>query len=209
MFPPSQVLTVASAEPLSLLHSVPPKPVDAKIQQCSPTAVQGRTEDSQTVIPPEQAPAEEQDFHVDFEKIYKYLAMLSHGSKAPELSPGEAAVVLDLLLSLPEQLVFLDIMKLKSHMYKCYVELNSPYAGEGSRMQMDSSQLNSSSRELHNTSLPMFQITNCHSQHEDASSTTSSDANALGASVMDWKSLGICPVNSFLLPLDILAQKKP
>nr|XP_056701263.1 snRNA-activating protein complex subunit 2 [Euleptes europaea] len=209
----SQVLTVASAEPLSLLHSVPPKPVDAKTQQCSsPAARAKRTEDSQTVILPpnvEQAPAEEQGFHVDFEKIYKYLSMLSRGSKAPELSPGEAAVVLDLLLSLPEELVFLDIRKLKRHMHKCYVELNGQGAGERSRTQADSSQPDSSSRDLCNTSLPVYRIPNYHPQHkEDASSTDTSNADALEASVMDWETLGICPVNSFLLPLDILAQKK-
>ncbi|KAL8178855.1 UNVERIFIED_CONTAM: hypothetical protein K2H54_057220 [Gekko kuhli] len=209
----SQVLTVASSEPLSLLHSVPSKPVDAKTQQFpSPSADDERREDSQTVILPsnaEQAPAEEQGFHVDFESIYKYLSMLSRGSKAPELSPGEAAVILDLLLSLPEELVSLDIKKLRSHMCKCYVELNGHYAGEKSRTQADSSQPNSSSRHLHNTSLPVYRITNCHPEHkENASSTDASSADALEASVMDWKTLGICPLNSFLFPLDILAQKK-
>lgn len=90
--PNPQVLTVASAEPLNLLHSVPPKPVDAKTQRCSsPAARDERRGKSQTANLPsdaEQASAEEPGFHVDFEKIYKYLAMLSQGSKAPELSPG-------------------------------------------------------------------------------------------------------------------------
>ncbi|XP_077190249.1 snRNA-activating protein complex subunit 2 [Paroedura picta] len=193
----SQVLTVASTEPLSLLHSVPPKPV--KTQQCSsPSAHNERRENS----------AEEQGFHVDFESIYKYLSMLSRGSKAPELSPAEAAVVLDLLLSLPEELVFLDIMKLKNHMYKCYAELNGHYAGER-RTQADSSQSNNSSRDSCHMSLPVYQITNCHPQHKEfASSTDAPSAEAPEASVMDWKTLGICPLNSFLLPLDILVRKE-
>ncbi|XP_060087616.1 snRNA-activating protein complex subunit 2 [Heteronotia binoei] len=201
----SQVLTVASAEPLSLLHSVPPKPVNAKTQQCSSPAAHDEREDSQTA---EEAPAEEQGFHVDFESIYKYLSMLSRGSKAPELSPGEAAVVLDLLLSLPEELVFLDIVKLRSHLHKCCMELNGYYAGESSRIESDSSQPNSSGRDLRK-SLPLYQISNCHPQHkEDVSATGDSSADTLEAAVMDWKSLGVCPLNSFLLPLDILARKK-
>lgn len=120
---------------------------------------------------------------------------------------AEAAVVLDLLLSLPEELVFLDIKKLRSHMNKCYMELNSHYAGEKSIAQADSSQPNSSSRDICNASLPMYQITNCHPQNKDAGSTDSSSADALEAPMMDWKALGIRPVNSFLIPLDILARK--
>lgn len=121
---------------------------------------------------------------------------------------AEAAVVLDLLLSLPEELVFLDIMKLRSHMNKCYKELKSHYTGERSKTQADSSQPNSSSTS-HSTSLPVYQITNCHLQpQENASSTGASSVDALEASTMDWKTLGICPLNSFLLPLDILTQKK-
>ncbi|XP_054837289.1 snRNA-activating protein complex subunit 2 isoform X2 [Eublepharis macularius] len=208
----SQVLTIASTEPLSLLHSVPPKPVDTKNPQYPSSAAHDeQREKLQTVILPsnaEQAPAEQQGFHVDFEKIYKYLSMLSSGSKVPELSPGEAAVVLDLLLSLPEELVFLDIKKLRSHMHKCCMELNAHYAGERSQKQADSSQNANSSGDLYNASLPLYQISNSHPQHKDANSTDSSKADAPGPSAVDWKTLGICPVNSFLLPLNILAQKK-
>lgn len=208
----SQVLIIASTEPLSLLHSVPPKTVDSKTPQYPSSAVcDEQREKSQTVILPsnaERAPVEEQAFHVDFEKIYKYLSMLSRGSKAPELTPGEAAVVLDLLLSLPEELGFLDIKKLRSHMHKCYRELNAHYAGERSQKQVDSSLNANSSGNLHNASLPLYRISNYHLQHKDASSTDSFKADAPGPSAVDWKTLGICPLNSFLLPLNILAHKK-
>ncbi|CAI5777381.1 Uncharacterized protein PODLI_1B003901 [Podarcis lilfordi] len=133
----SQVWTIASTEPLTLLHSVPPKSVVIKNSQCSSQNLhsESRKSNEESHEPTvssdveEIAPTENSRFHVDFEKIYKYLSVISRGCKAPELPPGESAVVLDLLLSLPEELGFLDFKKLKSHMHKCYTELNTHYTG--------------------------------------------------------------------------------
>ncbi|XP_053248748.1 snRNA-activating protein complex subunit 2 isoform X2 [Podarcis raffonei] len=209
---PIEVWTIASTEPLTLLHSVPPKSVEIKNSQCSSQNLhsESRKSNEESHEPTvssdveEIAPAENSGFHVDFEKIYKYLSVISRGCKAPELPPGESAVVLDLLLSLPEELGFLDFKKLKSHMHKCYTELNTHYTGERSRMKEGNQPVNNNG-EL----FPHVQPgTSGLPQQESSSSPTTSKDDATSASAMDWKTLGICPLNPFLFPLAILARKE-
>ncbi|XP_028589644.2 snRNA-activating protein complex subunit 2 isoform X2 [Podarcis muralis] len=210
---PIEVWTIASTEPLTLLHSVPPKSVVIKNSQCSSQNLhsESRKSDEESHEPTvssnveEIAPAENSGFHVDFEKIYKYLSVISRGCKAPELPPCESAVVLDLLLSLPEELGFLDFKKLKSHMHKCYTELNTHYTGERSRMKEGNQPVNNNGElfphvQPATSGLPL--------QEESSSSPTTSKDDATSASAMDWKTLGICPLNPFLFPLAILARKE-
>lgn len=88
------MLTVAAAEPLSLLHSIPPKPVDTKSTQLPPTLHsenRKQSEESQTAAissNTEELDPEQEKFHIDFQRIYKYLSEISRGSKAPELPPS-------------------------------------------------------------------------------------------------------------------------
>ncbi|XP_068780128.1 snRNA-activating protein complex subunit 2 [Struthio camelus] len=126
----SQVLTVAAAEPLSLLRSVPPRP--------NPEAGAER-------------------FTVDFEKVYGYLSLLARGGKTPELSPGESAVLLALLTSLPAEVAGLDGGALRRHLRDAYSELTSP-------------------------------------------------RSPAGLSRNDWRGLGVCPLNLFLVPLRLLSR---
>ncbi|XP_007432726.1 snRNA-activating protein complex subunit 2 [Python bivittatus] len=211
----SQVLTIASAEPLCLLHSVPPKPVELKTAQCmSPTIpsknMKSNIESEEATISSdvEQLTPAENELRVDFEKIYKYLSVISRGSKAPELPPGESAVLLDLLLSLSEELSHLDYKKLKGHMHKCYMDLSAHSTNEKSRMKAEISQLVNHNEDLHET-YDVPSARNSFSQHqEDISSSASSTSGTTSASSTDWKTLGICPLNSFWFPLDILAQKR-
>uniref|UniRef100_A0A2D4GRW7 snRNA-activating protein complex subunit 2 n=2 Tax=Micrurus corallinus TaxID=54390 RepID=A0A2D4GRW7_MICCO len=213
----SQVLTIASAEPLSLLHSVPPKPVEVNAAQCMTPAVPSKNKKSNAES--EEAtissnvehltPAENGELHVDFEKIYKYLSVISRGSKAPELPPGESAVLLDLLLSLPEELSHLDYKKLKGHMYKCYIDLSAHYKNEKSTRKAKISPLVNNNEDLPETFYNVPSVGNSFSQEKgDTSSSISSTSVTASTSSTDWKTLGICPLNSFWFPLDILAQKK-
>uniref|UniRef100_A0A8D0DY60 snRNA-activating protein complex subunit 2 n=1 Tax=Salvator merianae TaxID=96440 RepID=A0A8D0DY60_SALMN len=208
----SQVLTVAAAEPLNLLHSVPSKPMMTNSRCSSPaphTENRKSNEGPQEETLPsdtEVAPADNDAFTVDFEKIYKYLSAISRGAKAPELPPGESAVLLDLIFSLPEELSFLDFKRLESHAHKCYVKLTTHYSEEITRMQ-EASWPASSGEELN-----VFPCVHSTSHiPEDKEGTSSSEAprgSKTPTSATDWKSLGICPLNSFLFPLDMLARKE-
>ncbi|KAJ0006357.1 hypothetical protein NQD34_013630 [Periophthalmus magnuspinnatus] len=62
---------------------------------------------------------------VSFEKIYQYLSALHRPSQPCKLSPMESAVVLDLLMALPEELLVLDSDPLIQHFTQSYQNLLS------------------------------------------------------------------------------------
>lgn len=106
--PSCQVLTIAATEPVSLLHSKPPKSTKARGKLLLLSAPGGREDPSPDTPGPAPktngpapeaaaaslsdpaaaaaAAAEEADFSVDFEKIYKYLSSVSRRCNGPELS---------------------------------------------------------------------------------------------------------------------------
>ncbi|KAM4565277.1 uncharacterized protein snapc2 [Fundulus diaphanus] len=57
---------------------------------------------------------------VDFEKIYKFLSVIQKPSEDCRLTPMESAIVLDLLISLPEELPYLDCKNLYTHLTQVY-----------------------------------------------------------------------------------------
>lgn len=63
---------------------------------------------------------------MDFEKIYSYLGSVHKPSQEQTLTPMESAVLLDLLLSLPEELPLLDCVGLEQHMIQVHAFLTSP-----------------------------------------------------------------------------------
>ncbi|XP_073166178.1 snRNA-activating protein complex subunit 2 isoform X4 [Lepidochelys kempii] len=195
---------------------------------------------------------EPEKFSVDFEKIYKYLSMLSRDIKAPELSPYESAVVLDLLMSLPEELSNLDYDGLKRHMHRSYRELTAQKP-DGSRKGSDpgasagelAADLPSASvdcerpptanlsasctlpTELAQPSdnekrpsrsgeceqgtqeTPQPSVSPSPAQHSASHGQLPPPLHSAGIDAQKsvWKDLGICPLNLFLVPLELLARK--
>lgn len=69
-------------------------------------------------------PASSSVTQVSFEKIYHYLSTLHKPSDQCELTPMESAIVLDLLMSLPDELLLLDCDKLSQHLSQVYPSLS-------------------------------------------------------------------------------------
>ncbi|KAM7365927.1 hypothetical protein PAMP_015405 [Pampus punctatissimus] len=63
---------------------------------------------------------------VDFERIYRYLSVIHKPNDECHLTPMESAIVLDLLMSLPEELPLLDCNKLHDHLIQVYQSLSAP-----------------------------------------------------------------------------------
>ncbi|XP_020754504.2 snRNA-activating protein complex subunit 2 isoform X1 [Odocoileus virginianus] len=216
----SQVLGIAATEPINLLHSVPSKPTQASgkllplstpggQQDLGPEAsspapkasggheVPGSTPKTQGPVP--EASSEsltgqsaEGDFFVDFEKIYTYLSSISRGGQVPELSAAESAVVLDLLMALPEELSRLPCATLVEHMSGMYRHLMAPqrdFASGSLASRTGDSGAGSSGQE------------------ETGQATPQAPENA-GSSqpITSWQAAGVCPLNPFLVPLELLGQ---
>uniref|UniRef100_A0A2K5MR01 Small nuclear RNA activating complex polypeptide 2 n=1 Tax=Cercocebus atys TaxID=9531 RepID=A0A2K5MR01_CERAT len=205
----SQVLTIAATEPVTLLHSKPPKPTQARgkplllsapggqegsapeIPSSAPKAPSSAPETSDP--PPEKpassaGPSTEEDFAVDFEKIYKYLSSLSRSGRSPELSAAESAVVLDLLMSLPEELPLLPCTALVEHMTETYLRLTAPQpspAGGSLGPAAEGDGAGSKAPE------------------ETPPATKKAEPSELKSS---WQAAGICPLNPFLVPLELLGR---
>nr|XP_015096579.1 snRNA-activating protein complex subunit 2 isoform X2 [Vicugna pacos] len=212
----SQVLTIAATEPLSLLHSKPPKPTQARgkhlllstpggQEDLGPEAPGGQ--EAPGPAPKTQGPAPEAsseslagpcaegDFNADFEKIYKYLSSISRGCPGPELSAAESAVVLDLLMALPKELSRLPCAALVEHMSDTFLRLTAP-------------QPDPSSGSL--GSIAEDDGTGSRGQEAAGQATSQAPGNA-GPSkpIPIWQSAGVCPLNPFLVPLELLCQVAP
>lgn len=94
-------------------------------------------------------------------------------------------------------------------MYKCYIDLSAHYKNEKSRMKAKFSPLVNNNEDLPETFYNVPSAGNSFSKkQEDTSPSTCSTSGTTATPSTDWKTLGICPLNSFWFPLDILAQKK-
>ncbi|XP_064293723.1 snRNA-activating protein complex subunit 2 isoform X1 [Phalacrocorax carbo] len=200
----SQVLTVAATEPLTLLHSVPPRPTSptaplerggsAPVVPAAPLERGGSAPGvsaapldrggSAPAVPatppsPPGQPHAPTGFTVDFQRVYEYLARLCRGGKGPALPPGESAVVLALLGSLPQELGVLDRAALQGHLRSAYGALTAPRPPEGPPTPPPPS--------------------------EGAPSAPL----APSPPASPWRGVGLCPLNLFLVPLRLLARAEP
>ncbi|XP_010347878.1 snRNA-activating protein complex subunit 2 isoform X2 [Saimiri boliviensis] len=205
----SQVLTIAATEPITLLHSRPPKSTKAHGKPLI-LSVPGRQEDAapetpssapkapssapETSGPAPEKPSESlagpstEDFTVDFEKIYKYLSSFSRSGRGPELSAAESAVVLDLLMSLPEELPLLPCTALVEHMMETYLRLTAPQPSPAGGSLGPAAEGDGAASKAPEETRP-------------------APEKAEGSKLKSpWQAAGICPLNPFLVPLELLGR---
>ncbi|XP_075774296.1 snRNA-activating protein complex subunit 2 isoform X3 [Pelodiscus sinensis] len=224
----SQVLTVAATEPVTLLHSLP-----QKLTRAAEKKAHSDSSSQRDALP---APAN----------------AMRNGAASPEPPAAKSAVVLDLLMSLPEELSNLDYAGVKSHMQRSYKELTAqqpegsrkgsdPGAGAGEQVaetpsasvscetpppaslsvscmapaelakpsdhQERTSRSGESEQGTQETSLPSVHPSPDQPSASHGQLPLPLPGPTAAAQKQVWKDLGVCPLNLFLLPLELLSRK--
>lgn len=103
---------------------------------------------------------------------------------------SESAVVLDLITSLPEELSRLPCTALVEHMTKTYARLMAPQ-----------------------TSLPSGKSARLGNEDRETGSKETEEPDQASPQASEpieqrpvWQAVGICPLNPFLVPLELLGQ---
>lgn len=153
---------------------------------------------------------------VDFERIYRFLSAIHRPDEDCHLTPMESAIVLDLLMSLPEELPLLDCNNLDKHLMKMYqfltstadsktagemfkelrdglcAETKAPSGRDGAGSADGGDAADSGGKEP---------------QQDEAESQSSGNVNAADQSG-DADEMGLFPhLNPFLVPLKLLMRK--
>ncbi|XP_068612292.1 snRNA-activating protein complex subunit 2 [Brachionichthys hirsutus] len=191
----------SSSCPLASCHSTPPiSSPAATVQSQFGRTSKHSTKDSPRVLGVRCV--------VDFERIYRYLSAIHKQNEECHLTPMESAIVLDLLMSLPEEIRLLDCSKLHKHLLKVYQCLSFPADSKASRETFQDlkdrlGQLSTGSAPQQNAagsahSSGLTEVKNL--QPEKAQSkNTSSQSEGLTEPCL--------PLNPFLIPLDLLVRR--
>ncbi|CAL8241760.1 unnamed protein product [Merluccius merluccius] len=149
---------------------------------------------------------------VDYQKIYLYLANAQKESKDCILTPMEGAVVLDLLMALPEELPLLDCRKLRQHMKETYTRLSGP-AHSSTPPGTERCEDPMPQTEVHANAEP-------HGPDSDAAGENHAATDDRGTCAMmatraperlDGGGVAteaaLCPLNPFMVPLKLLVKR--
>lgn len=156
---------------------------------------------------------------VDFERIYHYLSIINSPGESCTLTAMESAIVVDLLMSLPEELPLLDCSKLKKHLLQVYRFLSSTADSKMATdmlkelkgvlcVQTNGTRTNGEQNAAGSTdSSDVTDSGEKRLQPEEAESQSSGSNNATGQSG-ELDLTGLClPLNPFMVPLKLLQRK--
>lgn len=128
---------------------------------------------------------------VNFDKIYAYLSDMDSKTCSSALSSMECAVLLDLLMCLPEELPLLDCKGLQHHLLQLHSQLSKPTVKPESYSNGPlSGEANSST-----------------SAQKPSAAAGSSEKHGPVKDSDDWASAGICPLNPLSVPVTLLKRK--
>ncbi|KAM9827608.1 snRNA-activating protein complex subunit 2 [Neosynchiropus ocellatus] len=154
---------------------------------------------------------------VDFERIYQYLGLIGKPDRVCKLTPMESAIVLDLLMSLPEELSLLDCNQLKKHLVQVYQCLSSNAGSKKSQAFIDELKIKKQATRgspLADGVVERPPSKDQTQQEPSASfspqaSSDSGEGQPVGAQTeppQQWE--GLCPpLNPFMIPLKLLRRK--
>ncbi|KAM4536716.1 snRNA-activating protein complex subunit 2 isoform 2-T2 [Odontesthes bonariensis] len=134
---------------------------------------------------------------VDFERIYSFLSVIQKPNEDCCLTPMESAIVLDLLMSLPEELPLLDCNNLHKHLIQVYRCVSAPADSRVTRETLAELREGLSAQ------------TDAHREAADGEAESQSSARHSSSSQSgDANVLEFCPpLNPFMVPLKLLMRR--
>ncbi|XP_063043481.1 snRNA-activating protein complex subunit 2-like isoform X2 [Engraulis encrasicolus] len=172
---------------------------------------------------------------VDFERIYSYLSAVSKGVSDCEghLTAMECAVVLDLIMCLPEELPLLDCEGLRDHFLEMYSRLYTPAktqknkqatpqtdpatSATGQEAPQTEPVTSATGQEAPQTEPVTSATGQAASQTEQSAKPTEPSSAGTDKSPPEpeaprvketWESIGVLPLNPLMVPLSLLGRKE-
>ncbi|XP_060922163.1 snRNA-activating protein complex subunit 2 isoform X1 [Limanda limanda] len=153
--------------------------------------------------------------NVDFERIYHYMSAMHEADDMRPLTPMESAIVLDLLMSLPEELSLLPCTKLHKHLIQMYQRLSSPANSmEGRELFKDLQ--DGLSAQTGGQDMPACQQNTAQTfdssgvqDSEEPKVAESQSSGTNNSSIQPGKDneMGFTPLNPFSVPLQLLMRR--
>lgn len=154
---------------------------------------------------------------VDFERIYGFLSTIQKPSQDCQLTPMESAIVLDLLMSLPEELPLLDCNKLHKHMIQMHQCLSAPADSNMTRRRFQEldDELFTQSKALvpqdHQNPTGTTDSTNVTGGEGKESQIHKADSQSTQSSTtfskLDYSNVTPPQLNPFIVPLTLLKRR--
>ncbi|XP_053272564.1 snRNA-activating protein complex subunit 2 [Pleuronectes platessa] len=153
--------------------------------------------------------------NVDFERIYHYMSALHETDDKRPLTPMESAIMLDLLMSLPEELSLLPCTKLHKHLIQMYQRLSSPAnsmeGGELFKDPQDGLSAQTGGQDMpacqQITAQPFDSSGVQDSEEPEAAESQSSGTKTSSIQPGKDNEMGFPPLNPFSVPLQLLMRR--
>ncbi|KAF4111246.1 snRNA-activating protein complex subunit 2 [Onychostoma macrolepis] len=138
---------------------------------------------------------------VNFDKIYQYLSDIDSKTCNSALTSMESAVLLDMLMCLPEELPSLDCKELQHHFLQIYSQLTQPAKMPASSSSTDRDVQQADVAD--STALTQKLRTTVGSTKEPSSESSFTEP---AKDKKDWATAGTCPLNPLLVPVALLKR---
>ncbi|XP_077598584.1 snRNA-activating protein complex subunit 2 [Stigmatopora nigra] len=190
----SQMWVIASTEPVAVRdgqHPGPessggtPEPVTPSTSAANEGPTSSGAAPGRMSAPMAATSCRSQDLEVNFERIYKYLGAVHNLENKCELTAMESAVVLELVMSLPEELELLQFQSLRRHLIQTQQNLSKAEDSDQAREAM--TQLKKLRRDV------------------PAPPPAGAEGQTTASVEPTWT--GLCPpLNPFMIPLELLKR---
>ncbi|KAK3546504.1 hypothetical protein QTP70_026360 [Hemibagrus guttatus] len=173
---------------------------------------------------------------VDFEKMYQFISNIILNKPTQPLTAMESAVLLDLLVSLPEELPLLDCKELQHHLLRVHAHLNTPAVRlstdqgpavvtsgstreteqqtfrtdqhvKGPDVSLQKQSVQSTGKEIIQKGPITEQVKATESPLDAGHFAGQSSSVKLSKVRGDWATAGLCPLNPFMVPVAHLKRK--